>query len=610
MSCFAVPRSILQQLAPLRQEDGESLEDPAAQDLEVLRREAQESHRGDLRRGASAGHQPLFMMLILGHLRQVSLGPGINGTFVDCTFGRGGHSRSLLRQISRSSTLYAMDVDQQAVDVALEMARKDQRLKVFKSSYARLAEKVKEEVQAVLINSGFTTEDKRNISRGMRKGPLDLRFDTQAGVPCWQWLANMTYPQLWKAMFKHSDIAEMLCKRISHELLYEQACLGGRFTSIAQLETAVRRVYPAIQDLTTSSRQVGPKRVLGALRRMVNREMEELQEALSQAFQVLRVGGRCLMVCQNKLEATIAINFARDHEEPRPEANLKMDVRRLRNLYPLAGTELPYAVKLLDCARLSRFELTQNPDATPGAQLLVLEKVPRTILPMPRARGKGKTSIARSGGEFLKMVVAVLDLGLHRRMDHDSSKGISSLATKWISKAAATQRKGRAGRTQPGLCLRLYTKQYFEKIMPDYEPPESTSMSLDRLYLQAKQLSQQLCGALQGEGVPRTAAELLMQMPEAPNMMKVGSARQRNAELGTISEATEAAKITALGHLCLQLPLDLKLTRLVWLGAHFGVASDAVVLASVLSSNDAFSMPSPLFMREASRAEPLPRADS
>ena len=54
----------------------------------------------------------------------------------------------------------------------------------------------------------------------------------------------------------------------------------------------------------------------------------------------------------------------------------------------------------------------------------------------------------------------MLDLGLHRRMDHDASKGIASLATKWISRAAATQRSGRAGRTQPGLCLRFYTRQW------------------------------------------------------------------------------------------------------------------------------------------------------
>ncbi|CAE7020266.1 rsmH, partial [Symbiodinium sp. KB8] len=107
--------------------------------------------------------------------------------------------------------------------------------------------------------------------------------------------------------------------------------------------------------------------------------------------------------------------------------------------------------------------------------------------------------------------------------------------------------------------------------------------------------------------------------PYAPDLKNVELARERNAELGAISECSEDAYITALGRLCLQLPLDLKLSRLVWLGAHFGLMADAVVLAvglgpwstwsassglwslvlwSVLSSLDSFSMPSPLFMRE------------
>lgn len=207
------------------------------------------------------------------------------------------------------------------------------------------------------------------------------------------------------------------------------------------------------------------------------------------------------------------------------------------------------------------------------------------------------TDIAESS-ITLPHVVAVIDLGLHRRMDHDATKGIASLATKWISKAAATQRSGRAGRTQPGICLRLYPKQFHASAMPDFEPPESMSLSLDRLYLQAKQLSERLGRSLDGPGVPRQAAQLLAQMPEAPDLKNVELARERNAELGAISECSEDAYITALGRLCLQLPLDLKLSRLVWLGAHFGLMADAVVLASVLSSLDAFSMPSPLFMRE------------
>ena len=93
--------------------------------------------------GASAGHRPLFLMSVLQHFRDVQVGPKpayprINGTYVDCTFGRGGHSRALLRDLTESSTLYALDVDRQAINVAKRLARRDPRLKVQKASFARL----------------------------------------------------------------------------------------------------------------------------------------------------------------------------------------------------------------------------------------------------------------------------------------------------------------------------------------------------------------------------------------------------------------------------------------------------------------------------------------
>ena len=95
-----------------------------------------------LKEGASAGHRPLFLMSVLQHFRDVQVGqpayPRINGTYVDCTFGRGGHSRALLRDLTESSTLYALDVDQKAIDVAKRLARRDPRLKVHKASFAQL----------------------------------------------------------------------------------------------------------------------------------------------------------------------------------------------------------------------------------------------------------------------------------------------------------------------------------------------------------------------------------------------------------------------------------------------------------------------------------------
>jgi len=206
------------------------------------------------------------------------------------------------------------------------------------------------------------------------------------------------------------------------------------------------------------------------------------------------------------------------------------------------------------------------------------------------------TDIAESS-ITLPNVVAVVDMGLHRRVDYDGKRGMSALSTKWISRAAATQRSGRAGRTRPGICIRLYTREFYDEVMNPFEPPESQSMPLDRLYLQAKQLMERLAPSL-GRKAPQTAEDLLGQLIQAPDISSIASARENAADLGVITEASERADITTLGRLCLQLPVELKMARLVWLGSLWGCAADAVVLASVLSSIDPFAAPSPLFIRE------------
>lgn len=205
------------------------------------------------------------------------------------------------------------------------------------------------------------------------------------------------------------------------------------------------------------------------------------------------------------------------------------------------------------------------------------------------------TDIAESS-VTLPQVVAVIDIGLHRRVDHDEKRGLSALVTKWISQAAAKQRAGRAGRTRPGMCLRMYTRAHFDGMDP-FEPPETASMPLDKLYLQAKQLCERLSSAI-GSRAPHTAESVLQQLVQPPSVGAIAKARDGDASLGIITAADERASITALGRICLQLPIDLSASRLVWLGCLWGVAADAVVLASVLSSMDPFAAPSPLFMRD------------
>jgi len=203
------------------------------------------------------------------------------------------------------------------------------------------------------------------------------------------------------------------------------------------------------------------------------------------------------------------------------------------------------------------------------------------------------TDIAESS-ITLPDITAIVDFGMHRRMDHGSSRSLASLVTKWISRDAAKQRAGRAGRTQPGICIRLYTQHWYDKVMEQHEAPETQSMPLDRLYLQAKQLCEKLG---QTSKIQRSAKAALLELVQSPDVEKISQSRMELADLGAIDCPEENARISRFGQLCTQLPLDLRLSRLIWLGVIYGCAADGVVFAAVLSTNDPFQFPAAHFAR-------------
>lgn len=382
---FAVPsKSILKQLAPLRdpmadQYSGEWVDDLG--EMEAIRDGLQADHRMALKEGASAGHRPLFLMSVLQHFRDVQVGqpayPRINGTYVDCTFGRGGHSRALLRDLTESSTLYALDVDQKAIDVAKRLARRDPRLKVHKASFAQLGAVLGDvRVQGVLINGGFTTDSKLDATRGIKRGPLDLRYDREAGMPCSEWLNTVSFEELSLLLRDTLRFSYVMCDRIAFELLSEHRRVGG-LTTIKQVLTLTQRMLPPKDgDRDGGSTSL----VLAALRRIINNETEDTAQALRAALDSLVIGGRCLVICQGPFDRSVVSDVLSEYDEPPDNTAVDADDEMLSKLYPLAGTRLPYSAKLV-CRplALTHREQLDNPDATNGVRMLVIEKQKRTL---------------------------------------------------------------------------------------------------------------------------------------------------------------------------------------------------------------------------------------
>jgi ATP-dependent helicase HrpB len=164
-------------------------------------------------------------------------------------------------------------------------------------------------------------------------------------------------------------------------------------------------------------------------------------------------------------------------------------------------------------------------------------------------------------------VTVVIDSGLHRQAGYAHWSGLPTLKLAPISRAAAAQRAGRAGRTQKGRCLRLYTKHDHE-LRAEFDSPEILRMDLSEPLL-----------LLHALGLTVNEVRFLDPLPPS----SIESAETLLYRLGATSNAMQ---LTDLGRSLTQLPLHPRLSRLLLAGAELGILDDAAVVAALLSERD------------------------
>ncbi|XP_053908950.1 probable ATP-dependent RNA helicase DHX34 [Cuculus canorus] len=175
-----------------------------------------------------------------------------------------------------------------------------------------------------------------------------------------------------------------------------------------------------------------------------------------------------------------------------------------------------------------------------------------------------ETSVTIDGVRF------VLDSGKVKEMSYDPQGKLQRLQEFWISRASAEQRKGRAGRTGPGVCYRLYAESDYDAFSP-YPVPEIHRMALDSLVLQLKSM---------GLGDPRTFPFL-----EPPPSSSLETAVRYLRAQGALDDAEE---LTPIGNLLAQLPVDVVIGKMLVLGALFGLAEPTLTVAAALSVQSPF----------------------
>ena len=230
-----------------------------------------------------------------------------DGLYVDGTFGRGGHSALILSRLSAAGRLVAFDKDPEAVAAAAHLLA-DPRFSIRHAGFAHLGDLEPASAAGVLLDLGVSSPQIDSPARGFSfrfDGPLDMRMDTTRGQSVADWLAVADVQQIAEVIRDYGEerFAGSIAKAIVARR-QERGPLAGT-AELAELVAGTVKTREPGQNPAT--------RTFQAFRIFINAELEELQQALDASLQVLRKGGRLVVISFHSLEDRIVKTFMNRH---------------------------------------------------------------------------------------------------------------------------------------------------------------------------------------------------------------------------------------------------------------------------------------------------------
>jgi len=229
-----------------------------------------------------------------------------DGSYLDGTFGRGGHSREILSLLSPSGQLMAVDKDP-AAEASAKAFADDSRFKFVAGSFADISDFVSDgSLDGILLDLGVSSPQLDDAARGFGfngDGPLDMRMDTRSGMTAAEWIASAPEQEIADVIKTYGE--ERFAKRMASAIV--KVRVDTPITGTRQLASIIAEANPKWEPNKHPA-----TRAFQAIRIFINRELEDLELALSSMVDKLVIGGRLVVISFHSLEDRIVKRFMRD----------------------------------------------------------------------------------------------------------------------------------------------------------------------------------------------------------------------------------------------------------------------------------------------------------
>jgi len=259
---------------------------------------------------AGLSHAPVMHDEIMHHL---NIQP--DGIYVDGTYGRGGHAKSILSRLGKNGRLIVMDKDPEAIKAARESLGDDARVTIFHDDYANMSQtlaavELTQQVDGVLLDLGVSSPQLDNAIRGFsfqKNGPLDMRMNPMQGESAAHWLRHAEEKEISAVLWELGE--ERFARRIARKIVETRKT--QTIDDTATLSGLISACVPSLKN-----KKHPATRSFQAIRIHINQELVQIGRLLESIFDILKIGGRLLVISFHSLEDRLVKRFFRQHSTP------------------------------------------------------------------------------------------------------------------------------------------------------------------------------------------------------------------------------------------------------------------------------------------------------